>query len=131
MFSYPSLPEAAESFSYLAGLIRNPSSWETTQGARHVWVVQGYFQANAIGGADMLAVADSVQADVTAEDLANTCDGYVAMASGGAVVNAIGKSGLLVKLIGALVTKAIESGMAQELIKKALENFLGGLKPAA
>lgn len=128
MYPYPPLTDAVPSITYLGKLITDPSSWEMAPGAQHLWTAQGYLQSVAIGGAQTL----NSDEPVTAEDLADHCRALAISADGGAVTLVAGRSGILLKLVSVLLAKAIESGLAQDLIKKAIDQFIGGLtaKPA-
>lgn len=129
MYPYPSLQEAAPSIAYLGGLIRNPTSWNSQHGVQHLWVAGGFLASSTVGSGEVSALSADEIANVTNEDLAKHCDGLVALANGGSVTLAAGRSGLLLRLVQTLITKAIESGAAETLIQKLIEQFLGGLTP--
>lgn len=142
MYPYPSLQEAAPSIAYLGGLIRNPMSWDNQKGMQHLWAAGGFLASSTIGTGEAVTAHGShnqgvVALPLTAEEIANTtnadlanhCDALVALANGGSVTLAAGRSGLLLRLVQTLITKAIESGAAEALIQKLIEQFLGGLTP--
>lgn len=125
MFTYPTIQEAAPSIAYLGGLIAAPSKWELSTGMQNLWTAQGYLQSVSIGG----AAVHAADGPVTQDDLVAHCTALVQMANGGAVSLSFGRSGLLLKLVSALIGKAIESGLAEDVIKKLIGQFVGGLTP--
>lgn len=126
MYPYPTLADAAPSLTYLGKLISNPSSWENGIGTHHLWVSAGYLTSITVPG----EVAPlSVGTAPSADDLAGHCFALAQSSNGDAVTLVAGRSGILLKLVGALINKAVESGLAQDLIQKLLDQFIGGLVP--
>lgn len=125
MYPYPTLADAATSLTYLGKLISNPSSWENSAGVQHLWVASGYLASVTVPGDYGPMSVDAPSAG----DLAGHCFALAQSSNGDAVTLVAGRSGLLLKLAGALLNKAIESGLAQDLIQKLLDQFIGGLVP--
>lgn len=127
-FAYPTLQQAGPSFAYLGLLIRDLSKWDIENGTNHIWTCWGYLQGTAIGQPDSPTVPSQV---VTPELLAASCEAIAARAStpNSPTSQAIG-NGILLKLIGGLITKLIESGFIQEKLMELLKGWLGGIEKA-
>lgn len=142
MLAFPTLPQASDSFAYLAGLIRNPAKWDNYVGGNHLWTVQGYFQANFFEGpAEANALSEievspgvflsRTEAELKQkhpETIERAFDVLAAQGRGEAVHLAIGQ-GVLKLLVGKLVQQFLQSGLAEDLIRKLLGELLGDAQP--